>query len=127
MACCKIHKETCAQPAETAAAIEPTDIPVKESQLQLKSNNSSLSERITSSQRLQSFLTENTYISEQLPVLLARIARFESTTTQHHQPASALARDLERNSKISEILKEAIETDPKIGELYSILQDEDII
>ena len=87
------------------------------------SNSTDLSIKLKSSLKLKNFLKSHPYLSEQLPVLLARINRTQSNNLS----TSQLARDLENKQRILDLLKEAIETDPKISELYSILRDEDLI
>ena len=84
----------------------------------------SLNDKLSSSLRLQSFLTSSPYLSSHLPVLLARIERHDTVTANS---SSQLARDLDKKEKIVEVLKEAIETDPKVAELYQILLEENII
>lgn len=94
---------------------------------QLSSNThkyNSLNDKISSSLRLQSFLTSSPYLSSHLPVLLARIERHDALSANL---TSQLARDLDKKERIFEVLKEAIEIDPKVAELYQILLEENII
>lgn len=120
--CCKVHKETCSVSSVTdekydnvVEAINPVPVTLAPS---------SLNDKLSYSTRLQSFLASSPYLSTHLPVLLARIDRHDtsSPTTE-----SQLARDLDKKERIAEVLKEAIETDPKVAELYQILLEEKII
>lgn len=91
-----------------------------------------LPQKIAASIALNSFLTTHPYLLTQLPVLLARIDRTDtSSTSSSHLPAnpatSQLTRDLERRERIRVVLGEAIDTDPQVAELFKILQDENLI
>lgn len=115
MACCKTHKEACSTSNNSAEVETGKDIPVPV----IQSCN-----KLKSSTRLQEFLALNPYLQTQLPVLLARIERAEPSTTQ---VGSELARELEKKERIGNVLGEAVDTDPIVGELYKILQEEDLI
>lgn len=118
VACCKIHKETCS----TSMAEEKEQVIFKVTNPVIAP--SSLNDKISSSTRLQSFLSSSPYLSSHLPVLLARIDRHDASSPTAE---SQLARDLDKKERIAEVLKEAIETDPKVAELYQILLEENII
>lgn len=114
MACCKTHKEACVTAIVTEETEETKDIPITLNPTKLNSST-----------RLQEFLTLNPYLHTQLPVLLSRIDRQDPSSSS--QANSDLARELERKERIGRVLREAVETDPIVGELYKILQEEDLI
>ena len=147
MACCRIHKETCGTEVKdkdttidttidiavdttaenkVESTIEINDISSSASDDQpIIKLNSTMNEKLSASTRLKSFLASSPYLHHHLPVLLARIDRRESS--QLSSPSSQLARELEKKERVAEVLKEAIDTDPKVAELYEILKEEDII
>lgn len=130
MACCKVHKKTCST-SEGTGTVESQS--ATESVSQSQSQSQTLSQPsvplcVSSSTRLQSFLKSNPYLYDQLPVLLARIDRQDPSAPITSTPASSLlAKDLEKRERIAEVLKEAIETDPKVAELYKILDEESLL
>lgn len=151
MGCCKVHKMTCQIQDITGNQISPNlileDINFStesenkiikgandssstsaSSPISIASSTADLSSKLKSSLRLNIFFKSNPYLSEQLPVLLARIDRSNiNNNNNNNSNTSQLTRDLEKKQNISELLKEAIETDPKISELYTILREEDLI
>ena len=124
MACCKIHKETCQ--ATTTSTVSADNLSTDSLLTPAASSSSaSLNDKLKASSRLSTFLSTNPYLFEQLPVLLARIDRRAPTSSDNH--SNELARELERKQRIVEVLKETLEVDPKIAELFTILQDENLI
>lgn len=128
MACCKVHKETCTIAiAQVMSGNFKDEVDDKAASVV----SISLADKISSSQRLQSFLSSSSsssssYLLSHLPVLLARIDRHDPLSTSDSS-SSQLAKDLDRKERIVEVLKEAIETDPKVAELYQILLEENIL
>lgn len=126
MACCKIHKETCqATTTSTVSADNLSTDSLLTPAAASSSSSASLNDKLKASSRLSTFLSTNPYLFEQLPVLLARIDRRAPTSSDNH--SNELARELERKQRIVEVLKETLEVDPKIAELFTILQDENLI
>jgi hypothetical protein len=129
VACCKVHKETCTIAiAQVMSGNFKDEVDDKAASVV----SISLADKISSSQRLQSFLSSSSsssssssYLLSHLPVLLARIDRHDPLSTS--DSSSQLAKDLDRKERIVEVLKEAIETDPKVAELYQILLEENIL
>jgi hypothetical protein len=130
VACCKVHKETCTIAiAQVMSGNFKDEVDDKAASVV----SISLADKISSSQRLQSFLSSSSsssssssYLLSHLPVLLARIDRHDPLSTSDSS-SSQLAKDLDRKERIVEVLKEAIETDPKVAELYQILLEENIL
>jgi hypothetical protein len=133
--CCKVHKETCTIAiAQVMSGNFKDEVDDKAASVV----SISLADKISSSQRLQSFLSSSSsssssssfssssYLLSHLPVLLARIDRHDPLSTSDSS-SSQLAKDLDRKERIVEVLKEAIETDPKVAELYQILLEENIL
>lgn len=116
VACCKAHKEACS----TSVIVDDT-----ETEETLRIPPVHTPDKLSSSTRLQEFLALNPYLQAQLPVLLARIDRAEPAFTL--QAGSELARELERKERVGSVLREAVDTDPIVGELYRILQEENLI
>lgn len=141
MACCKVHKETeCNVKAidntstsdssfndsttNTTATIATSTLTTTT----ITNNNNTnditenFADRLKSNSVIKSFLDSHPYLQIQLPVLLARIARpsVDSGTSE-------LAKDLERRERVGRVLKEAIETDPQVAELFELLQKEKFI
>jgi hypothetical protein len=135
VACCKIHKETCQVPCSSEDQVSSSDTSTVSSEVSSAPLPSSLSDKIKASTRLSTFLSANPYLFEQLPVLLARIDhRFANETASNNggnnnknKQGNELARELERKQIIVDVLKETISVDPKISELFTILQDENLI
>lgn len=135
VACCKIHKETCQVPCSSEDQVSSSDTCTVSSEVSSTPLPSSLSDKIKASTRLSTFLSANPYLFEQLPVLLARIDhRFANETASNNggnnnknKQGNELARELERKQIIVDVLKETISVDPKISELFTILQDENLI
>lgn len=128
MACCKVHKKTCST-SEGTGTVESQSATESVSQSQSQTlSQPSVPLCVSSSTRLQSFLKSNPYLYDQLPVLLAWIDRQDPSAPITSTPASSLlAKDLEKRERIAEVLKEAIETDPKVAELYKILDEESLL
>lgn len=84
---------------------------------------SSLTARLESSARLQEFLSTHPYLNSHLPVLLKRLQLPQSTTTA----TSALAREQEREARIVGVLKETLEVDEEVKELYELLLGEGLL
>lgn len=137
VACCKIHKESCQVPCCSENQVSSSDTCTVSSEVSSTPLPSSLSDKIKASTRLSTFLSANPYLFEQLPVLLARIDhRFANETASNNggnnnnsnnKQGNELARELERKQIIVDVLKETISVDPKISELFTILQDENLI
>mgnify|MGYP001809624967 CR=1 FL=1 len=136
MACCKIHKETCSFTNHTYEKVSElktdsgsTASPSLNSNDKLQPSDNfqpSLEDKLSSSERLKSFLASSPYLVNHLPVLLARINRHDTFSSSFSSEAQ-LAKELNKKERIVEVLKEAIETDPKVAELYQILIEENIL
>ena len=136
MVCCKVHKETrCIssvtetindQTSTSITTTATTTAAATDTSATTATTSTATTSTIKSSKRLQDFLETNPYLYTQLPVLLARIDRNDPAAATV-KPSGMLAKDLEKRERISEVLKEAIETDPKVAELFKILQDENLI
>lgn len=127
MACCKVHKETCSSllTSETklTTAVDDNTVITEDSSVS-SSNYLTLQSKLNSSVRLQTFLSTNPYLKTQLPVLITRIDRQETLSPS---ASSELAKDLEKKERIGAVLKEAVELDPIVAELFNILQEENLI
>ncbi len=85
----------------------------------------SLAARLESSEGLKTFLFTHPYLRSHLPVLLARIHLLtQSSSSSSSSPKSALSKDLERDEKVIEVLKETLKVDPEVAALYDLLYTE---
>ena len=128
MACCKAHKETCSTSCSSSASTVNDDEDSSVSSGAVSSSKGDLQSKLNSSTRLQEFLAANPYLQTQLPVLLARVDRQEPAGgSSSSRSMSELARDLERKERVGRVLREAVDMDPIVAELYEILQEEALI
>lgn len=143
MGCCKEHRQACGQSvkgdigeasevyvtsetnADTTCAEDVVIVETDTVNTSIPANAKiTLSERIRQNERLQRLLQTDNYLQTQLPVLLSRIDRATDSLTN---ASSALRREQDRKARIGEVLSEAVAVDPRIKELFELLQQEDFI
>lgn len=98
--CCKEHKKTCSEREEPAVADEaaPTtpSAPPRDALLE--------------------FYQSDEYLQAQLPVLLSRIQQRLASSLPGTK--NAVDRELAQNRVITEVLREAVATDPRVRSLF---------
>lgn len=115
--CSRQHRDKCSQPR-----VDPSTETNQETK---KDSSESSLKPVEENTKIREFLEQNSYLRTHLPVLLARISRSHAQVDA--KPDSSLAKDLERQSRTCEILKETLEVDPNVARLYELLQQEGYI
>lgn len=116
LSCSRLHKEKCGRIEAGKTSEASTKDPLEPSTKEPK--DVPLEDNV----KIKDLLERNPYLKTHLPILLARITRSHAQIDS--KVDSSLAKDLERQSRTCEILKETLEVDPNVLELYSLLQSE---
>lgn len=114
LSCSRLHKEKCGRIEVVIADATSTNDPLEP----VTNQTVPLEDNV----KIKALLERTPYLKTHLPILLARISRSHAQVDS--KPDSSLAKDLERQSRTCEILKETLEVDPNVLELYSLLQSE---
>ena len=115
--CSRQHRDKCVQ-----LRVDPS---TETSEDMKKDSSESSCVPVEENTKIKEFLEQNTYLRTHIPILLARISRSHAQVDT--KPDSSLAKDLERQSRTCEILKETLEVDPNVVLLYELLQQEGYI